>query len=148
MVKVSRRGELLSTLPGVAFGIVRSYFRHCLEPLRALSRVAREHVRSYCFPLTIQRYYIWGRRCPPLSTFQHFFSKKSSFFKNFSLRETGDVLFEKNQKVMSFLLAPKKELKKTSTPLNLSPIWESSNSDLQKPQILLCFGIAGRRDEF
>ena len=49
---------------------------------------------------------------------------------------------------MSFLLAPKKELKKTSTPLHLSPIWESSNSDLQKPQILLCFGIAGRRDIF
>jgi hypothetical protein len=77
------------------------------------------------------------------------FFRFSSILLFSSIEERGIVvLFEKNQKVMSFLLAPKKELKKTSTPLHLSPIWESSNSDLQKPQILLCFGIAGRRDIF
>ena len=34
------------------------------------------------------------------------------------------VLFEKNQKVMSFSLAQRKELKETSTPSKSSPIWE------------------------
>ncbi len=50
----------------------------------------------------------------------------SSFRTLFELEGTSKslyVLFEKDQKVMSFLLAQKKELKKTSTYPQPLPIW-------------------------
>ena len=42
------------------------------------------------------------------------------------------VLFEKNQKVMSFSLAQRKELKETSTPSKSSPIWEDLTRKSQR----------------
>ena len=49
------------------------------------------------------------------------------------LQSANDVLFEKDQKVMSFLFGAKKRTKKKHPPNQAFPIWKDVNSGLQKP---------------
>jgi hypothetical protein len=55
-----------------------------------------------------------------------------------------DLLFEKKQKVMSFLLAQMKELKKTSTPSKASPyIGRMQTENCRNRQLSVGFGKPG-----